>query len=113
MPRVVHVVTTSKFAGVERYVCTTANETVSRGWETTVIGGSPELVPPALERDVRWLPGSTAAEVLRSLRQLGNQDICHAHMTLAEALAVMGRPLYRAPVVSTRHFAAVRGSTLH
>jgi len=32
-------------------------------------------------------------------------------MTLAETVAVIGRPLHRAPIVSTRHFAAPRGAT--
>ena len=111
MPSVVHLVTTGNLAGVERYVCTTADETATRGWQVTVVGGSPERMRWALHPDVRWFPGATPAESLRSLARIGRQDICHAHMTVAEAIAVSTRPLHRAPIVSTRHFAAPRGSS--
>jgi glycosyltransferase involved in cell wall biosynthesis len=111
MPSVVHVITTGNFAGVERYVCNAAVETAARGWETTVVGGDAERMPTALQPDVRWLPGATPAESLRSLARVGRQDLCHAHLTIAEALAVAARPLHRGRVVSTRHFAAARGSS--
>jgi glycosyltransferase involved in cell wall biosynthesis len=65
----------------------------------------------ALHADVRWLPGATAGEALQSLRRAGRQSICHAHMTLAETVAILSSPVHRAPVVSTRHFAARRGSS--
>jgi glycosyltransferase involved in cell wall biosynthesis len=65
----------------------------------------------ALDADVRWLPGATPGEALQSLRRAGRQNICHAHMTLAETVAILSSPVHRAPVVSTRHFATRRGST--
>jgi glycosyltransferase involved in cell wall biosynthesis len=111
MTSVVHVVVTHNRAGVERYVCDTARELARRGWQATVIGGSPLLMPRSFASDVRWLPGSTLSEALRSLLSLGRQDICHVHMTAAEALGVIAKPVHRAVVVSTRHFAARRGST--
>ena len=111
MPSVVHVVTTRYFAGVERYVSETARETASRGWEVAVVGGDPARMSAAVGDAVRWLPGATAAEALASLARLGPRDVCHAHLTIAEAVAVAGRPLHRAPVVSTRHMAAPRGSS--
>ena len=64
----------------------------------------------AVGSDVEWLPGATPVEALRSLATLGRRDVCHAHMTLSEAVAAIARPLHRAPIVSTRHFAARRGS---
>ena len=109
MPRVVHVVTTGNFAGTERYVSNVARETAARGWETTVIGGNPERMATALQTNVRWLPGSTPLASLRSLARLGRQDVCHAHLTLAEAIAVAARFRHRAPVISTRHIAQHRG----
>jgi len=110
MPSVVHVVTTGKFAGVERYVCNTAAELAGRGWDVTVIGGDARHMPSALGREVPWLPGATPFESLRSLIKLGRQDICHAHMTLGEAVAMVTAPRHRSAIVSTRHFAARRGS---
>src|SRR5882724_600699 len=111
MPSVVHVVTTGKFAGVERYVCNTAAELAGRGWDVTVVGGSAGHMPRALGSDVRWLPGATTIESTRSLIKLGRQDVCHAHMTIAEAVAMAARPFHRSAIVSTRHFAARRGSS--
>jgi glycosyltransferase involved in cell wall biosynthesis len=111
MPSVVHVVTTSNFAGVERYVCNTATELSRRGWDVTIVGGHPRHTRGALGGDAAWLPGATPAEALRALTKLGRQDVCHAHMTIAEAVAIAARPLHRAAVVSTRHFAAPRGSS--
>jgi glycosyltransferase involved in cell wall biosynthesis len=111
MQRVVHVVVTSRLAGVERYVANTASELADRDWEVLVIGGDPRRMPQALAADVRWLPGATPIQAFRSLARIGRQDICHVHMTFAEAVGVAGRPLHRAPIVSTRHFAAARGSS--
>ena len=110
MPSVVHVVTTGNFAGVERYVCDAGRETSARGWQTAVVGGSADRMPAALGGDVRWLPGATPLEAVRSLRRIGRQDICHAHMTTAEAVSIVAKPLHRAPIVSTRHFAGSRGA---
>lgn len=111
MPSVVHVVTTANFAGVERYVAAAAVETTARGWDVTVVGGHPQLMPARLGSDVRWLPGATPLTAAGSVARLGRQSICHAHMTIAEGIAVAARPLHRARVVSTRHFAAARGSS--
>jgi glycosyltransferase involved in cell wall biosynthesis len=112
MPSVVHVVTTDAFAGVERYVCNTATELSRRGWDVAVVGGHPRHMREALAAHAAWLPGATPIEALRSLTKLGRQDVCHAHMTIGEAVAIASEPLHRAAKVSTRHFAARRGSTL-
>src|SRR5665213_2573262 len=101
MPRVVHIVTTGHFAGVERYVCDVAAETASRGWDVAVVGGHSTRMPAVLGNRVRWEPGTTPLDALRSVRRLGRSDICHAHMTAAEAVAVATRRLHRARVVST------------
>ena len=112
MPSVVHIVTTNEFAGVERYVCNTATELTRRGWDVTVVGGHPRHMREALAEDVAWLPGATPTQALRSLAKLGKQDICHAHMTVAEAVAIAAKPLHGAVTVSTRHFGARRGSSI-
>ena len=111
MPRVFHIVVTRRFAGVERYVCDTAAETARRGWEVAVVGGDPARMPDALGAGVRWEPGATPAESLRSVLRLGRCDLCHAHMTKGEAVAVATRLAHRGRVVSTRHFAARRGAS--
>ncbi len=111
MPRVVHVVTTANFAGVERYVCDVATETARRGWEVAVVGGHPKRMLAALGGEVQWEPGATALGSARSVARVGRRDVCHAHMTIAEAVGVATRRVHRASVVSTRHFAAPRGAS--
>ena len=112
MPRVLHVVVTDAFAGVERYVCNTASETSKRGWEVAVVGGNPAQMAAELAPAVRWESGSTVVEALRSVSRLGRWDICHVQMTAAEAVGVATRPFHRATIVSTRNFPARRGSSL-
>jgi glycosyltransferase involved in cell wall biosynthesis len=111
MPKVVHVVTTPRFAGVERYVADVARETAAHGWDVVVVGGDPAAMRRALAGAVRWRPGAAPPGTLLSLAREGRADICHAHMTKAEALAAATRPLHRAPVVATRHFAEPRGTS--
>jgi glycosyltransferase involved in cell wall biosynthesis len=111
MPRVMHVVVTDKFAGVERYVATTAREMAARGWDVCVVGGARTAMLNVAGGDVVWAPGATVREAVSSVALLGASDICHVHMTLAELVGVATRPAHRAPIVSTRHFARHRGST--
>ena len=109
MPRVLHIVVTDLFAGVERYVCDVSTETARRGWEVAVVGGNAERMRATLGSDVRWEPGATLRESLRSVLRLGRWDICHAHMTAAETVALATRRVHRGNVVSTRHFAEEEG----
>jgi glycosyltransferase involved in cell wall biosynthesis len=111
MPRVVHIVTTSGFAGVERYVCNVASATAVRGWDVVVVGGDGDRMRHALGGAVRWEPGHDVPSALRSILRTGRANVSHAHMTIAEAVAVATRPVHRAVVVSTRHFAARRGAS--
>ena len=111
MPSVVHVVTTDNFAGVERYVCDVASRDADarmgyggrRGQRRTHAGDARSRLPLASGRHAR--AGA------RSLRRVGRRDLCHAHMTAAEAISIAARPFHRASIVSTRHFAAPRGAS--
>jgi glycosyltransferase involved in cell wall biosynthesis len=111
VPRIVQVVVTDRFAGVERYVTEISRELAGRGWDVTVVGGDPSVLPRLTGRDVRWLPGSTVVEAFRSVAGTGKVDVCHVHMTAAEAVGLATTPFHRAPLVSTRHFASRRGSS--
>lgn len=108
--RVLHVVCTDAFAGVERYVSTLAAAQAELGWSVAVIGGSPELMPAALGDRVTWRRGTTWPIAAWHLMAQRPADIVHAHMTAAELAAVVTAPLLRAPVIATRHFARRRGS---
>jgi len=109
MLRVLHIVVTDAFAGVERYVCDVAAATAPRGCEVAVVGGDPTRMRALLHRRVRWEPGANLRECVRSLLRLGHWDVCHAHMTSAEAVALATRRVHHAQVMSTRHFALRRG----
>jgi glycosyltransferase involved in cell wall biosynthesis len=107
---VVHVVCSDRFAGVERYLSYVAPALAERGHRVTVIGGNPHRMPAELGDGVRFVPATTAVPAARALaRHRPRPGLVHAHMTDAEAVAVGLRPLTRAPVVATLHFAQHRG----
>ena len=109
-PRVTHVVATSAFAGVERYVCDAVSELHDRGWSVEVLGGDPSAMQRYLPDGVTHLPCSTAADVVRTLWRRPT-DLVHAHMTAAEAAAAPLKGLRFGRLVSTRHFPQARGSS--
>lgn len=111
MPRVLQVVVTDNFAGTERYVVNLSMCLAEAGWGVTVVGGQQDRMTTLLSDAVEWLPGGGPREAWASVRRAGRFDVCHAHMTYAEGVAVATRRSHGAPVVSTRHFAARRGST--
>ncbi len=109
---IVHVVCTDAFAGVERYVRTSAVCLARAGCRVTVVGGAAESMRPLLVASgVRWMPGSTVPGALRSLSRARRPDVIVTHMTRADFVGVITGAFRRIPVVSTRHFASVRGSS--
>jgi glycosyltransferase involved in cell wall biosynthesis/GT2 family glycosyltransferase len=109
--RIVHVVVTDAFAGVERYVCQVANGLTARGHRVEVVGGAPARMTAELDRSVVHHPASSLVGGALALAGSRGADIVHAHMTAAEGAAYLAHPVDRAPVVATRHFAAERGSS--
>jgi len=109
--RVVHVVVTDNFAGVERYICQVANGLAARGHEVEVIGGEPDRMAAELSSSVAHRPAGTLPRATLALAAARGADVVHVHMTAAEASAFLARPVDRAPIVATRHFAADRGSS--
>lgn len=109
-PRLTHVVATSAFAGVERYVCDAVSELHRRGWTVTVIGGDQAAMRRNLPDTVTHLRGDTAAAIAGALCRHPT-DLVHAHMTAAEAAAAPLRGLRLEKLVTTRHFARPRGSS--
>ncbi|MCH6230775.1 glycosyltransferase family 4 protein [Microbacterium sp. CFH 31415] len=110
--RVVHVVCSTGFAGVERYIVTVAAGLANRGADVTVVGGSRSHMVPALEgTGVAWLPGDDMRQALRSLRATGHMDVLHTHMSQADLVGWIGRRGRKSTRhVSTRHFAGSRGT---
>jgi len=109
--RIVHVVQSPAFAGVERHIAMLASTQAKRGDRVMVIGGDPQRMRAELREGVLHLRGSTPFEtfvaVSRSLR--GTPDVVHAHMTVAETVCAAALTGRRIPLVATRHFARARG----
>ncbi len=103
------MVRSDSFAGVERYVCLVAPRLAARGCEVAVVGGDPAQMRQVSD-GVQWRPASTTWQVAVELKRLGRLDVVHAHMTAAEVAATITKPLHRARLVSTLHFATPRGS---
>lgn len=110
--RVVQLVRSDSFAGVERYVADTSAELAHRGWAVTVLGGDPTRMRAELPGTVDHHPAATVVDVARSLSRLPRQDVVHAHMTAAELPAALLKRRLGGRLVVTRHFPFPRGSTL-
>lgn len=114
--RVTHLVCTSHFAGVERHVAVLAAAQHDRGDEVTVLGGDVTRMRAAIDRPgVRVVAVDGVARAMRLLsdRRGPSPDVVATHMTAADLAAASAPTLRRTPVVSTRHFAAERGSSPH
>jgi glycosyltransferase involved in cell wall biosynthesis len=107
--RIAHVVTTGRFAGTERYVVDVGGELAARGHRVTVVGGDPGAVPALLPAGVRWRPGASAAEAVRSLAGAGRQDLVHSHTSKSDFAALGAALATGGARVSTRHITARRG----
>lgn len=108
--RVLHVVSSPLFAGVERYISNVAPALAARGCEVTVAGGDQATMRVLLAGSgVIHVPAANLAQTFLQVARCRRFDVVHAHMTSAE-LAVLGcGPISRAVTVTTRHFAARRG----
>jgi glycosyltransferase involved in cell wall biosynthesis len=108
---VVHLVATDAFAGVERYITYVAPALAAEGLDLTIVGGDASPMRRAIDgAPVRWHPYEGPRSTVSRLRAL-QADIIHTHMTAAELVAALGAPR-RARIVTTRHFAQPRGSSL-
>lgn len=109
---IVHVVRSDGFAGVERYICSVANELSGRGHRVRVIGGDPARMVAELDDGVTHSPAASVGKTWVALAAIGRVSLVHAHMTAAEAAAVFCRIPNRAPIIATRHFPHERGSSM-
>lgn len=109
--RVVHVVVTDAFAGTEKYVADVARRTAERGHDVLVLGGDPAVMPDAVA-PAAWRPAGRVLSACSALVEAPRPDVVHAHLTAAETAAFLAFPRCRAAVVSTRHIAAHRGSSV-
>jgi glycosyltransferase involved in cell wall biosynthesis len=106
--RVLHVIRSDGFAGVESHVCVLASAQSDAGLQVTVAGGDPGRMRRALPQAVTAVPARTTLQVARAVRTTP-ADLVHAHMTAAELGATLATSGRRTSVVVTRHFAGPRG----
>lgn len=112
--RILHVVHSAAFYGVERYVSTLSRAQAEMGNLVTVIGGEPSAMRASLVGcAVRWDRGDSAARMAASIIRWRGADVIHAHMTDAELTAVTLGAAFspQACLVATRHFARHRGAS--
>jgi len=107
--RITQVITTSDFAGTERYCVEVGGELARRGHDVVVVGGSPEAMTRLVVAPVRWRPGSGTVQAVRALLQDGRRDVVHSHITKSDYVAVATAPVLRSRCVSTRHITNPRG----
>lgn len=110
--RVVQLVCSDGFAGVERYIVNLAVGLCADGIDVTVVGGAEVQMRHALETTPAiWRPGSTMLEAKRELHALRAVDIVNSHMSQADLIVSLTGTRRSFRRVSTRHFAAPRGSS--
>lgn len=113
--RVVQLVCSDGFAGVERFIANLSVGLAASGIEVTVIGGAEAPMRQALgPAGVAWLPGESIRQARRQLAALPAPDIIGTHMSEADLVGWLYRRSRRgrgAHLVSTRHFAAPRGGS--
>ena len=109
--RILHVVCTGAFAGVERHIAALAADQASRGHQVEVIGGHPSSIKATIgDPSVQHRPAGSVGAALAALQQASRPSLINAHMTAAEVAAVCSPRMWGVPLVSTRHFAQRRGS---
>jgi len=108
---IVHVVCSDGFAGVERYISRIAPALRARGADVTVIGGDTRAMTRTLgAAPVDFVPAASVAQARRALARVRRPDIVNTHMSEADLVGALRSMTSHARVVSTRHFAARRGS---
>lgn len=113
--RITHLVCTDNFAGVERHIAVLAAAQHDAGHEVTVLGGQTDSMRRTIARPgVTVLPAGGMFETLRHLTGPAGRraDVIATHMTAADSAVIAVPAPLRAPIVSTRHFAARRGTSL-
>ena len=111
--RVLHVVCSDRFAGVERHVALLASAQHDAGASVAVIGGDEASMRRDIDREqVVFRPAGSLLGTIRTARPfVRGADVVHVHMTASEVAGVVAALGAGAAVVTTRHFADGRGRT--
>jgi len=108
--RIVHVMRSDRFAGVEQFVLRLAIAQARAGHRVHVAGGAESRMRAQLgAAGATWERTASAFELIRGLRRHGSgADIVNTHMTDADVAASVLLPRRGPALVSTRHFALPR-----
>jgi glycosyltransferase involved in cell wall biosynthesis len=111
--RVLHVVCSDRFAGVERHVALLAGAQHDGGATVAVIGGDEAPMRRDIGRhQVVFRPTGGLLQTIGTARPfVRSADVVHVHMTASEVAGVIAALGADASVITTRHFADPRGST--
>lgn len=112
--RILHVIRSDGFSGVEQFVLRLALQQASDGHRVAVIGGATARMRPGLAAaGIPHIPAARTDQVAWAVHRHAQEvDIINTHMTAAEvgvAAALSLRRSRRPAVVATRHFAKRRG----
>ena len=109
--RVLHVIHSDGFSGVERHVAMLAAAQHDAGHRVVVVGGDPASMVSATDRPgVTIRPGATWRETWRGVqRYASGSDVVNLHMTASELVVCLAPAARGVPLVTTRHFAQRRG----
>ncbi|MFC4139882.1 MULTISPECIES: glycosyltransferase family 4 protein [unclassified Microbacterium] len=107
--RILHLVISDRFAGVEQFVLRLAQQQAEAGHEVHVAGGDPaRMRAPLAASGVSFTPVTTRRAALSAARA-ARVDVLATHMTDADAAgAIALRRDAQTALVSTRHFARAR-----
>ena len=111
--RILHVIRSDGWAGVERHVAELARAQTLLGDEVTVVGGDVEQMQAVVGDAVHVVPAVRTTDVTLAVTRIrGRFDVVNTHMTAADVGAAIAPRHRSAALISTRHFAAPRGTAL-
>jgi glycosyltransferase involved in cell wall biosynthesis len=112
--RILHAVSSDRFAGVEQFVRRLAIRQALDGHTVAVFGGAAEHMARSLrESGVEWGAANSTISVLSAVRRnLATSDVVNSHMTAADLASIAARTTsrHKVPIIATRHFAQRRGT---
>ncbi|WP_309127666.1 glycosyltransferase [Microbacterium sp.] len=112
--KIMHLVCSDRFAGVEQFVLRLAVAQAAGGHVVHVAGGAATRMPEQLRAaGATWEPAEGVRAGVAALRRRRHRlDVINSHMTDADAAAALVRGRRGAALVSTRHFALRRGRVI-
>lgn len=112
--RIMHLVCSDRFAGVEQFVLRLALAQAADGHDVHVAGGAANRMrDPLRAAGASWDPVVGLRDALRAAHSRRSEvQVVNSHMTDADVAAALALGRHGPALVSTRHFSRRRGRTL-